>query len=69
MLTYQGVRCAGGHGKDHSADHGDAHGHGHAEQKHQIDESQRLNTMFKIPTQEDIDYQLPKKGIFNERVS
>lgn len=25
--------------------------------------------MFKIPTKEDIEYQLPKKGIFNERFS
>jgi hypothetical protein len=30
-------------------------------------ESRSEQTKFKIPTQEDLDYQLPKQGIMNER--
>ena len=55
-MTYTGVRCEGGH-----------HGHGHGEDHHTYVESQKLQTKFKVPTQEDRDYQLPKKAHFNER--
>lgn len=61
-LTYQSVRCAGaGHGHGH-----DDHGHGHHE--HHFDQSKRMNTQFQMPTQEELDYQLPRKGIINEKV-
>lgn len=47
---------------------GGGHGHGgHEEQHHHIDEIKSKQTRFKVPTKEDIDYQLPKKGIWTER--
>jgi len=49
------VRCSGGHGHDE---------HHH---EHHYDVSKKLNTQFQIPTQEELDYQLPKKGIINEK--
>ena len=55
-LTYQPVRCAGGHG-----------GHDDHHHEHHNDQSKRMNTQFQIPTQEELDYQLPKKGIINEK--
>ena len=54
------VRSAGG---------GHGHGHGHDEHHHEYhyDKSNQEQTKFKIPTQEDIDYQLPKRGVINEK--
>lgn len=54
-LTYQSVRCSGGHGHDE---------HHH---EHHFEQSKRMNTQFQLPTQEELDYQLPKKGIINEK--
>jgi hypothetical protein len=42
-------------------------GHGHSDHHYKYDEIKSKETKFKIPTQEDLDYQLPKKGIFTER--
>ena len=56
-MTYQSARAFGG-----------GHGHGDHHHAHHNDASKRLNTQFQVPTQEDLDYQLPKKGVFNERV-
>lgn len=56
-LTYQSTRAFGG-----------GHGHGDHHHAHHNDVSKKLNTQFKVPTQEDLDYQLPKKGVFNERI-
>lgn len=47
---------------------GAAHGHDDHHHEHKYEQSKRLNTQFQMPTQEDIDYQLPKKGVFNERL-
>jgi hypothetical protein len=69
-MTYMGVRCSGAaahkHDSHSSKGHHDEH-HGHAAE--QFDQSKSVNTQFKIPTQADIDYQLPKKGMFNEKFS
>ncbi len=55
-LVYNTVRCAGGYGHDD---------HYH---EHHYQESKKLNTKFQEPTVEELAYQLPKKGVFNERV-
>lgn len=51
------MRCSGGHG----------HGHDDHHHEHHHDVSKKLNTQFQIPTQEELDHQLPKKGIINEK--
>ena len=57
------MRSAGGHGHGH-----EEHGHGHDEHHAaHYEKSKYLNTQFKVPTQADLDYQLPKKGIFNDK--
>ena len=53
-LTYAPVRCSGGH---------DDHHH-----EHHHDHVKAINTQFQMPTKEEIEYQLPRKGIFNERI-
>ena len=45
-MTYNSIRCGGGHHHGHEEDH--------------YYESKSKNTKFQIPTQQDIDYQLPK---------
>ena len=45
-----------------------AHGHDDHHHEHHIDQSRRLNTQFQIPTKEEIEYQLPKHGNFNEKI-
>ena len=60
-LTYTSVRCAGGHG--HHDEHHDDHSH-----EHHHDHVKHLNTQFQMPTKEEIEYQLPRKGIFNEKI-
>ena len=53
-LTYTSVRHAGA--AHHKEDHHDAHdAHGHHD-AHVFERSNRINTQFKMPTQEDIDY-------------
>jgi len=54
-LVRRGVRAAG-------SSHGDHH-------HHHFEESKNLNAKFQIPTQHDVDYQLPKKAMFNEKFS
>lgn len=61
-LTYQPVRCAGGHGHGHDDHHG---GHHHA---HHFEQSKKMNTQFQVPTQEELDHQLPKHGNINEKL-
>lgn len=43
--------------------HGDHHDHHHVK-----DVVNSKNTTFKQPSQHDIEYQLPKKGILNEKI-
>ena len=52
--------AGGGHGHGH-----DDHGH---HQEYHYDHSASEHTKFKIPTQEDLDYQLPKRGVMNEKL-
>ncbi len=52
---YLGIRSAGG-------------GHHHGEHHEHYDFSKSLNTKFKQPTQEEIDHELPKKPILNDRI-
>ena len=50
-----GVRCGGAAHKVDS--HGaDSHGHHDEHAAETFDQSDRLNTQFKIPTQADLDY-------------
>ena len=46
--------------------------HGHHEEhhhEHKYEESKSLNAKFQIPDKHDIEYQLPKKAMFNERLA
>ena len=36
--------------------------------KYQMDSVDSASTTYKVPSQTDIDYQLPKKGILNEKI-
>jgi hypothetical protein len=57
-MTYLAIRCAGGghHHEDHHEDH------------HIYLTSKSLNERIKKPTKEELDQELPKKAIFNQRL-
>lgn len=47
---------------------GGGHGHDENHHEHVFDQSKKLNTQFQVPTEEELQYQLPKKGIINEKL-
>ncbi len=58
LLNPVAVRAFGGGG----------HGHGHGEHHHHKDHVNSIQVDFQHPSQEDLEYQLPKKGTLNEKI-
>ena len=50
----------------HGANVHEEHGHGHDDRV--IEQSRSKNMQYKIPTKADLDYQLPHKAMFNEKL-
>jgi hypothetical protein len=72
-LVYTAVRCAGSkhapapHDHHDHAVHGHDHGHDH-HHEHEYLVSKHKQAKWQVPTQHDLDYQLPKKQLMSERL-